>query len=166
MITYDERLLEQVLKGPGYDIKIVQQSLPVELIVRSEWVPLAEEDIGVQKRLNETLVIVENTEIILSQVYNREDDIYFMFDLIPNLNNQGGRFVYNRKINSDGSLSYHLPERYKIINSSGENVDYGQYGFGSKASFGFAIEMDQIDAVKEGFSVEYSGLILYEYRKK
>ncbi|RJG26577.1 hypothetical protein DQX05_00610 [Paenibacillus thiaminolyticus] len=50
-----------------------------------------------------------------------------------------------------------------IINSDGKAVAYGQHGYGPGASFGFAIAADKYDQIKDGFTVEYHGLIRYEY---
>lgn len=113
-----------------------------------------------------TILTKNNTNILLGTVLNRGNDIYFSLDTTYNLKYNKGNFMYNGIFNEDGSFTTNGSfEDFYIYNNKGEKVDIGQSGQGPNSSFGFAIEPENYDLIKDGFYAKYSGFYLYEYKK-
>jgi hypothetical protein len=82
------------------------------------------------------------------------------------MNYNNGSFMYNSIFNEDGTFttkgSYN---DYNLYNNNDEKIDVGQTGQGPNSSFGFAINPESYDLIREGFYVKYSGFYFYEYYK-
>ncbi|WP_047983208.1 hypothetical protein [Ornithinibacillus californiensis] len=160
----DEGILENVIERDGYILERKNDKETVKLYIKPEWIPFndtKEHDLDIE------LARENNTGIILDEVWNREIDIYFSFDTTYDLNFTRGSFMYNGIFNEDGTYTTNSSYwDYSIYNLNNEKVDFGQSGQGPNSTFGFAIEPENYDLIRDGFYVEYSGFYLYEYNKK
>src|SRR5690625_2376240 len=160
----DKNILDRVLQRKGYKLSEIESSISVRLDIKPEWIQ--DKNVEAKKTINKIVLEKNNTEVILDKVSHRGHDIYFIFDVVPNMNYKGGLLLHNTVINSDGSYSTNFPEDvYKIVDTKGDDLDYGQHGYGPEAKFGFAIDLEHYDKIRNGFTVKYKGLILYEYSK-
>ncbi|SOC27543.1 hypothetical protein SAMN05880501_12312 [Ureibacillus xyleni] len=160
----NEGILKNVIERDGYDLHQMANKETIKLFIKPEWIPFTNE-----KEQNFELKLTEkhNTNILLVQVWNRGEDIYFSFDTSYNLNYSKGTFLYNGIFNEDGTFSTSGSfNDYNVYNQKGEKCVVGQNSQGPNSAFGFAIEPENYDVIKDGFFVEYSGFYLYEYSKK
>lgn len=157
-------ILDRVMRQSGYVLMEKEKPVSVALKVRPEWIPAQEEKESSKLRIE--LARMNETKLVLDSVWHRGRDIYFDFEAVPEMHYSGGEFLHNTLVNKDGSYSFFTPiDVFHIINNDGKAVAYGQHGYGPGASFGFAIDADKYEQIKEGFTVEYHGLIRYEYTK-
>lgn len=162
--TYsNEGILEKVTEREGYTLSLIKNNETVEFYVKPEWIPFNSKK---EKEFDIKITTKENTNIILDSVWNREIDIYFTFDTTYNLDYNKGRFMYNGIFNEDGTYTTTSSQQeYYLYNHNKELIDVGQFGRGPNSAFGFAINPENYDLIKDGFYVRYSGFYLYEYTK-
>ncbi|CAH8244734.1 hypothetical protein WJ0W_001964 [Paenibacillus melissococcoides] len=156
-------ILDRVMRQSGYALMEKEKPVSVALKVRPEWIPAQEE--AESSKLRIELAKKNETTFVLASVWHRGKDIYFDFEAVPEMHYSGGEFLHNTFV-IDGSYRDFSPDiPFRIINADGKAVAYGGSGYGPGASFGFAIDADKYDQIKDGFTVEYQGLIRYEYVK-
>ncbi|QFF99944.1 hypothetical protein PB01_14555 [Psychrobacillus glaciei] len=159
----NEGILKNVTARKGYTLNQMENKEMVELYIKPEWIPYNNNR---KQSFDIKLAEKHNTNIILVQVWNRGDDIYFSFDTTYNLNYKNGTFMYNGIFNEDGTFtSGGSHNDFYLFNKNGEEIDVGQSGRGPNSAFGFAIEPKNYDLIKDGFYVEYRGFYLYNYVK-
>lgn len=157
-------ILERVMRQSGYVLMEKEKPVSVALKVRPEWIPAQEE--AESSKLRIELAKMNETTFVLESVWHRGKDIYFDFEAVPDMHYSGGEFLHITLVNEDGTYSFFTPIHvFCITNSDGKAVAYGQHGYGPGASFGFAIAADKYAQIKDGFTVEYHGLIRYEYTR-
>lgn len=72
-------------------------------------------------------------------------------------------FLSHYILNDDGTAtSYTLSDAFSIYGKNSK-IDVGQRGFGPNSKFSFGINIENYDAITEGFTLKYSGSVLYEY---
>lgn len=159
----NEGILKNVTERKGYTLSQMENKEMVELYIKPEWIPYNNKK---EQKFDIKLAEKHNTNIILVQVWNRGEDIYFSFDTTYNLNFYNGNFMYNGIFNEDGTFtSGGLYDDFYLYNKNGENIDLGQSGRGPNSAFGFAVEPKNYDLIKDGFYIEYKGFYLYKYSK-
>lgn len=157
----DKGILENVTSRTGYTLNLVKESESVEFFIEPEWVPFNEDE---KKELDIVLTTKNNTNIILTEVWNRGNDIYFSFDTSYNMDYNQGTFMYNGLFNEDGTFStFGIIDAFDIHNLKNEKVEVGQTGRGPNSAFSFGINPENYELIKDGFNVDYSGFLLYEY---
>lgn len=154
-------ILRNATNRDGYSLNIHKEPIEIELFIKPEWIPFASDE---PKNLDVKLCEKNNTDIMLTQVWNRGNDIYFTFDTSYHLNYTNGEFLYNGLFNEDGTFttSSNIND-FLVYNLSGESIYLGQHGFGPNSSFSFGIEPEEYEKIRDGFYVKYSGMILYSY---
>ena len=154
-------ILHNITNGKGYSLDILKEPIEIELFIKPEWIPF---DSNEPMNLNLKLCELNNTNIILSQVWNRGNDIYFSFDTSYDLNYREGEFLYNGYFYEDGTFSLNSNSNdFLVYDLENESIDLGQRGFGPNSAFSFGIEPVKYDKIRNGFHMKYSGLILYSY---
>lgn len=157
-------ILDRVMLQSGYVLIEKEKPVSVALEVMPEWIPAQEE--AESSKLRMELAKRNETTFVLDSVWHRGKDIFFDFIAVPEMHYSDGEFLHNTLVNEDGTYSFFTPiDTFRIINAEGKTVAYGQHGYGPGASFGFAIAAEKYDQIKDGFTVEYQGLIRYEYVK-
>ncbi|WP_331701009.1 hypothetical protein [Paenibacillus sp. IITD108] len=159
----DNRILSNVLKRDHYTIT-KKDNIKIDLAIKPEWIPFDTEE---PQELNIKIAETHNTNILLQQVWNRGNDIYFSFHTTYNLDFYNGSFLYNMLINDDGTYtSRGSYNDLRLTDLQGNAIQLGQTGAGPGSDFSFGIEPGEYEKIKNGFNVSYSGLILYEYSRK
>ncbi len=154
-------ILNNITNRKGYSLNIHKEPVEVELYIKPEWIPF---DSDKPKNLNIKLCEKNNTDIILTQVWNRGSDIYFSFDTSYHLDYKNGEFLYNGFFYEDGMFrSNNNINDFFVYNSEKESIFLGQLGFGPNSAFSFGIDPDEYNKIRNGFHIKYSGLILYSY---
>lgn len=154
-------ILKNATNRDGYLLNMSNEPIEVELFIKPEWIPFDSEK---PKNLNVRLCKKNNTQIILTQVWNRGNDIYFTFDTVYDLDYDTGEFLYNGIFHEDGSFTANTNVSDLVIyNLERESISLGQKGFGPNSAFGFGLEPEEYDKIKNGFYIKYSGMILYSY---
>lgn len=157
----DTAILKNVLNRNGYSIELCKESVDLDFFIEPEWIPF---DSDQPKKLNVTLYEVNNTEIILTEIWNRGNDIYFTFDTSYHLDYKTGEFLYNSRINEDGTFTLSEGRNDLVVSDSmNEPVILGQTGLGPGSSFSFGVPTEEINKIRDGFYVKYSGMKLYTY---
>jgi hypothetical protein len=83
------------------------------------------------------------------------------------MNRKNGSFLYNGIFNNHGSFTDNMRDNDIILyTKDNERIEVGQRGIGPGSDFSFGIEPEDYEKIKNGFYVEYSGFILYEYLKE
>jgi hypothetical protein len=145
----------------GYSLSISKEAVNIELFIKPEWIPF---NSNIPKNLNVKLSETNNSNIILDQVWNRGNDIYFSFDTSYNLDYNKGEFLYNGIFNQDGTFSWNSNlDALSVYDSLNNTIKIGQTGFGPNSAFSFGIQPEQYDRIRDGFYVKYSGMTLYRY---
>ena len=157
-------VFKNVTERDGYTLNLIKDKEAVEFYIKPEWILV---NGASEKKYAMELTSKNNTNIILDTVLNRENDIYFSFETTYNMNYHKGSFMYNMIFNENGSFtSYSSHTDFYFYNNNNEIIDVGhQTGRGPGSSFGFAIDSEDYDLIKDGFYVNYSGFNLYEYYK-
>lgn len=154
-------ILKNATTRNGYSLDIREEPIEIELFVKQEWIPF---DSDKPMNLNVKLCEKNNTDIILTEVWNRGNDIYFIFDTSYHLNYKNGEFLYNGFFNEDGTFTSNSNiNDFSVYNLKNEPIYLGQKGFGPNSSFSFGIQSEEYDKIRNGFYIKYSGMILYSY---
>ncbi|MFS0690703.1 hypothetical protein AB1K89_15820 [Sporosarcina sp. 179-K 8C2 HS] len=163
--TYSNKgILKNVSDRNGYALNQINDNEMVELYIKPEWIPF---NTNAEKSYDTVLAEKYNTNIVLVQIWNREIDIFFSFDTTYNLDYNNGSFMYNGIFNEDGTFTSSMSHNdFYLYNNDGVEIGVGQSGRGPNSAFGFAIEPENYDLIRDGFYIQYSGFYLYEYSKK
>lgn len=154
-------ILKNASNREGYSLNIRKEPVEIELFIKPEWIPF---DSDKPKNYNVKVCENNNTDIILTQVWNRGNDIYFTFDTSYHLNYKKGEFLYNGLFNDDGTFtSNNNTNDFLVYNLESESINLGQKGIGPNSSFSFGIQPEEYDKIRNGFYIKYSGMILYSY---
>lgn len=159
----NDGILENITERDGYTLNLIKNDETIEFYIKPEWIPL---DDNREKKYDIELAKKNSTKIMLVQIWNRGDDIVFSFDTTYDLNYKNGSFMYNGIFNEDGTFTTNgSHNEYYLYNNNDEKIDVGQTGQGPNSSFGFAINSESYDLIRDGFHVKYSGFYTYEYHK-
>ncbi len=154
-------ILSNAANREGYSLSVGKEPIEIELFIKPEWIPI---DSDKPMKLNVKLCTKNNTDIILTQVWNRGEDIYFSFDTSYHLNYKKGEFLYNGLFNEDGSFTFNSnADDFLVYNVASESISFGREGFGPNSAFSFGIQPDEYDKIRNGFYLKYSGMMLYSY---
>jgi hypothetical protein len=153
-------IYHKVLNRDGYEIHEVQKPVNFTVYIEPTWIPNNKDEVI---ELNKVIKKVGKVEILLESIMHRGNDIYFNFDARPFINYDSGEFLYHYIFNEDGTAtSYILSDSFNIYNKN-TKIDVGQRGFGPDSKFSFGINIENYDAIKDGFTLEYNSSILYGY---
>lgn len=154
-------ILEKVIRQNGYRLNQAQEPISAKLYIKPEWIPLISDQ---RLSLKEHLLQIHSTDIILDNVWNRGNDIYFSFCTAYDLEYKEGEFLYNGIFNEEGGFSWNSRiDGIVVYDMSGKRVDLGQTGSGPGSDFSFGIQPEDYTRIKDGFYVEYNDFILYQY---
>lgn len=157
----NKEILYNITNRKGYSLDVRKELIEIEVFIKPEWIPFNSDE---PKNLNIKLCEKNNTDIILTQVWNRGSDIYFSFDTSYYLNYKKGEFLYNGFFYEDGTFnSSSNINDFFVYDLGKESINIGQRGFGPNSAFSFGIEPDEYDKIRNGFYMKYSGLKLYSY---
>jgi hypothetical protein len=164
-INYSDRgILEKVTNRNGYILNQVQEPINIKLFIKPEWIPFDSER---KISLNERLLKVHGTNIILDNVWNRGTDIYFSFHTTYDLNDKEGEFIYNGTFHKDGTFTWNNKIDGTIIYDKNQTrIMIGQHGSGPGSDFSFGIDPEDYSSIEDGFYVEYNDFILYQYERE
>ncbi|WP_152400660.1 hypothetical protein [Paenibacillus cellulositrophicus] len=158
----DEGIMDHVIGHKGYAVNLVKEQVPVKIFVKSEWIAFGQDE---RKELKVEVLEMNHTRILLNDVLNRGNDIYFSFEAFPGWEHRSGEFMYNGEVNPDGSVSLQGPH-LRLTGMNGHEIPVGQCGEGPGISFSFGINQEDYHLIREGFYVEYSDFNVYRYAKK
>lgn len=155
-----EGIFNNVLNQDGYTTYEIQKPVTFTAYIESTWIPRNENEVI---ELNKEIGKVGKVGILLESVMHRGNDIYFNFDVKQFINNDSGEFLYNAILNADGTeTSYNLWDAFNIYNNN-TKIDVGQRGYGPGSKFSFGINIENYNVIKDGFTLDYKGSILYGY---
>ncbi|GIO52079.1 hypothetical protein [Paenibacillus cineris] len=158
----DEGIMDHVFRHKGYAVDLVKEQVPVKIFVKPEWIAFGQDE---RKDLKVEVLDLNHTRILLDNVWNRGNDIYFSFEAFPGWEHRSGEFMYNGKLNPDGSVSLQGPH-LRLTDMNGHEIPVGQCGEGPRISFSFGINPEDYHLIRDGFYVEYSDFNVYRYAKK
>lgn len=156
-------ILNNVTNRKGYSLFIQQEQVPIEIYIKPEWISYNTNE---QKKLGIKVLDIYNTNIILDNVWNRGNDIYFSFHATFNMKYGSGEFLYNGIFNEDGTFSCPSSGKILLYDKIHKMIATGQTGYGPGADFSFGINPEEQMNIKNGFYVTYTGYILYGYSKQ
>nr|WP_145160427.1 hypothetical protein [Paenibacillus terrae] len=157
-----EGIMDHVIANKGYDVNLVKEQVPVNIFVKPEWIAFGQDE---RKDLKVEVLEMNHTRILLNDVLNRGNDIYFSFEAFPGWEHRSGEFMYNGKLNPDGSVTTQGPN-LRLTNRSEKEIPFGQSGQGPRISFSFGINPEYYHLIRDGFYVQYSDFNVYRYAKK
>ncbi len=155
----DRGIYKKVTERNGYTL-IKKDPVDIEFYIKSEWIKDKEKK---EKIINKKVAVENNTIILLNKVVNRENDIYFLFNISPKMNYEKGNFIANVTFNEDGSITT-VSNQIELYNDEQQGINIVQSGNGAKSNFGFAISNEDYDKIKDGFFVKNSNFSLYQYQ--
>ncbi|QWU16043.1 hypothetical protein SAMN04487895_102285 [Paenibacillus sophorae] len=160
----NKEVLNNILYHQDYKVSAINNPVVIELFVSPNWIPFNEKK---PLNINKKLMNMHDTNIILKEVWNRGNDIYFSFHTTYNLDDQSGYFLYNMKINGDGTFeSTGSYSDFHIFDVNKHEIQLGETGWGPESDFSFSIEPEEYEKIKSGFYINYSGMMLYKYSRK
>ena len=157
-----EGIYNNVLKRDGYKIHEIQKPANFTAYIESAWIPKDENEVI---ELDKEIGKVDKVGILLESVMHRGNDIYFNLDARQFINYDSGEFLYHGTFNEDGSFkTYNRANAFNIYDNKNNKIDVvGQRGYGPSSKFSFGIDIENIDVIKDGFTLEFNGGILYGY---
>ncbi|WP_143812953.1 hypothetical protein [Paenibacillus sp. XY044] len=158
----DEGIMDHVFRHEGYAVNLAKEKVPVKIFVKPEWIAFGHDE---RKDLKVEVLELNHTRILLDNVWNRGNDIYFSFEAFPGWDHRSGEFMYNGKLNPDGSVTTQGPN-LRLTDMSGQEIPFGQSGQGPGISFSFGINPEYHHLIRDGFYVQYSDFNVYRYAKK
>jgi len=153
-----ERILKKVTYTDGYKIYEIQNPINFTAYIDPAWIPKNENEV---MELNEVIGKVGKVEILLESTMHRGNDIYFNFDAQQYINYDSGEFLSNSVLHGGGLATSYM-DKYNIYYKN-TRIEVGQVGHGTNAKFNFGIQIENYDMIKNGFTLEYEGSILYGY---
>jgi len=157
----DKAIFNRVIKANGYTIQHIGQTDSLEFFIKPEWIPLKQDE---KFSINEKLIELHNTSIVLDEVWNQGENISFSFHLTFNMNQKEGEFINTYISNQDGSATSGMTQIMLYDIQQNEIVTNG-IGEGPGSVFSFAINKENLDIIRDGFHVVNNGLQLHEYSK-
>jgi hypothetical protein len=156
-------ITNHVIQKDGYTLDLAKTSVPIELFIKPEWIAYRS---GEVKNLKIKLLEINHSTIILDNVWNRGNDIYFSFHTTFNMNYKSGTFLYNGIFNNDGSFSS-SPDfgELRLLDPNKTSIPLGQIGIGPGSDFSFGIEPKDQKSIQKGFYITYTGFNLYNYSR-
>ncbi len=155
-------ILRKAVNRIGYNVLEIKKPVYFTGDIKPEWIPVKDNQ---EIKLNEEIGKIDQVSIILESVIHRGNDIYFNFDAIPYIKYNQGEFLYHYIINEDGTFTSYSSSIFKIYKGN-QNIDVGQTGTGPDSKFSFGINIDYFEQIKNGFTFDYTGGILYAYEKQ
>lgn len=156
-----EGIFKNVLNSDGYKIYEIQKPVTFTAFIEPTWIPKNENEVV---ELSEEVSKVGKVGILLESVMHRGHDIYFNFDARQFINYHSGEFLYHYTFNEDGTVTTYNPSNsFNIYDNKNNKINVGQRGYGPISKFSFGINIENYDVIKDGFTIEYSGVILYGY---
>ncbi len=159
----EEAIFNNIINRDGYTIYEIQKPISFTVYIEPTWIPKNEDEVI---NLNKGIGEVGKVGILLENVMHRGNDIYFNFDARQFINYDSGEFLYHSTFNEDGTIAtYHPSNAFNIYDKKNNKIDVavGQRGYGPNSKFSFGIDIEYFDVIKDGFTLEYNGGILYGY---
>ncbi|MEK5057990.1 hypothetical protein BK126_06845 [Paenibacillus sp. FSL H7-0326] len=158
----NESITSNVINQDGYSLTLQVEQIPIEIFIKPEWITFNPEE---RKEQDIELLETYNTNLLLDDVWNRGNDIYFSFKTTFNMKYKAGEFIYNGFFNDDGTFT--TPSaKVRLYDINMKEFSVGQTGTGPEASFSFGIRPEEQELISEGFYVKYDGYNLYAYSKR
>lgn len=158
----NEGIANKVIDRDGYSLSLETEQIPLEIFIKPEWIAFNQDE---RKELKIHLLEMHNTNILLDNVWNRGNDIYFSFSTTFNMKYKAGELLYNGFLNEDGTFTSPSGE-LKLYDKNMNELSVGQIGIGPGSSFSFGIQPEEQKLISEGFYVKYNGFNLYNYYKR
>ncbi|HHW00234.1 MAG TPA: hypothetical protein GXX36_11845 [Clostridiaceae bacterium] len=156
-----EGIFNNVLNKDGYKIYEIQKPATFTAFIEPTWIPKNKNEVV---RLNKEIGKMGKVRVLIERVMHRGNDIYFNFDAKQFIKYDSGEFLYHYIINEDGTFtSYHPANAFNIYDNNNNIIDVGQRGYGPVSKFSFGIDIENYDVIKDGFTIEFNGGILYLY---
>ncbi|KIL36723.1 hypothetical protein SD71_06940 [Cohnella kolymensis] len=159
----NEAILDNVVHQRGYSLVPIEKPFKFAVSLGLAW--LLDEGMGERRPYNSEFMNIHNTSITLDDIYDRGNDLYFNFTAKPDMSYSKGTFLYPYQINEDGSVSEYNFDGIKVYDRNKQPIELGQRGSGPGSSFSFGIDVSERQRLKDGFTIEFSNLILYEYSR-
>jgi len=157
----NKAILYNITNRKGYSLDIHKESIEIEVFIKPEWIPFDSDE---PKNIDVKLCEKNDTDIILTQVWNRGNDIFFSFDTSYHLNYKNGEFLYNGFFNENGTFTFYSNvDDFLVYNLASDSINLGQKGIGPNSAFSFGIQSEEYDKIRNGFYIKYSGMNLYSY---
>ena len=158
----EEAIFNNVLNSDNYKIYEIQKPITFTAYIEPTWIPKNENEVI---DLNKEIGKVGQIGILLENVTHRGNDIYFNFDAKQFINYDSGEFLYHGTFNEGGTVtSYNPSNAFNIYDNKNNKIDVvGQRGFGPVSKFSFGIDIENLDVIKDGFTLKFNGGILYGY---
>jgi hypothetical protein len=155
-------IYKNVMNQKGYLVTEIQKPITFTALIKSEWFPKEENK---ENKLNIELAKIGQVGIKIESIIDRGNDIYFTFDDNPYIKYKEGEFISSFEINGDGTFTtYSLNDAFTVLVGTKE-VKVGQTGIGPDSKFGFGISKDDLETIKNGFTLIYKGSVYYKYTK-
>ncbi|QCT01794.1 hypothetical protein E6C60_1076 [Paenibacillus algicola] len=147
--------LDSISSNKNYNITQVKDHNPITFSLKPEW-------IFKQIKDKHKVFEINQHQIFLVSVKNRENDIYFSFHTKLKLPKKKGSFIYPGTIQGSGVFSTPR-EEIRVLTLDNKIIQTTQIGIGPSSDFSFGINKTDQDKIIDGFKVEFKGMKLYNY---
>lgn len=158
---WDAAIEQDILAANGYRTTIGEEYRTVNFFVKPEWVKIRSKK---PQSMHDVVTRIGNSNIVLTEVRLREEvqDIYFTFTLDNKLPRLKGYFLTQNLGNASNDI------KMPVLELRGEHeqvIELGQFAQGPAQSFSFGINLEEIEALNNGFSVELRIYYGVQYEK-
>ncbi|MFJ7736581.1 hypothetical protein ACIQ2D_09575 [Lysinibacillus sp. NPDC097287] len=156
-----EAIKKSVMASDGYRSTIGEEYRAVKFFVKPDWYDL---DTQKLQNVNKVVAQVGNSKIVLKEVSVRDEvkDVYFTFVVENKLSRNSGYFLTQNLTNSTDELAMPTIE---LLTVDDQEIALGQFGQGPDEYFSFGINLEDVDEIKNGFSVVASIYYGVQYDK-
>ncbi|MGU3471271.1 hypothetical protein ACLBWT_08995 [Paenibacillus sp. D51F] len=160
----NQRIMQNIVEDKDYSVQEAAR-IKIDFFIKPEWIPPETEE---PQKLNLKISESHQTNIVLQQVWNRGDDIYFSFHTTYEPDYDSGNFLHNMLIDKEKGTytSAGSSSDFLLTDLTGKEIEVGSTGFGPGSDFAVGINSEEYRKIEKGFHISYSGMILYAYSRK
>ncbi|MCU6707315.1 hypothetical protein M6D81_01220 [Paenibacillus sp. J5C_2022] len=161
----DEAVYQRIVQQDGYTLGLVKEGVETEFFLKPEWIPEKSEG---ENKLH--LVVDEkfDTEIVLERVLRRGNNISIELNTIPDPDRNSGQFLSIYQIVPESFISTRSREKWVVTDHEGNDLLKGRFSAGSGPGnyVSVTVKNVEIEKLRQGGHIRYSGYYLYGYRSE
>lgn len=157
--NYFEVTLDSIVSNKNYKITEIEKNVTMSFFVGPELIS------NNNTKGNNKVFEINEHQILLDSVIDRNSDIYFSFHTNLKLSKKKGSFIHPGVLGSNRLFSTPT-EEIKLFTTDNEIIKMTQVGFGPSSDFSFGIEKSEEDTIMNGFIVQFNGFSHYNYNLK
>ncbi|MBO7747331.1 hypothetical protein I8J29_24405 [Paenibacillus sp. MWE-103] len=157
----DDGVYRQVVNRQGYELDLVQRSVPIRLTLEPAWMREA-------KAWGIRLAESRQTAFVLERTAFLNGGMTFTVSIRPAMDRSAGMFLSNQVFEEGGGYHYYAQAPlWQIYDRNGRKLDIDVIAAGQgDRQFSFTLSNEETEPwYAQGLVVEYDGIVAYAYAK-